>query len=68
MKRRERKANRLANFDYGLPGSYFVTLCTHHSVPLFEMEPIVGNGHHTVPFSHIRKSGNGTVAVPYILP
>ena len=43
MEQRERKQNRLTNYDYGLPGSYFVTLCTNHPLTLFEMEPIVGN-------------------------
>ena len=49
MEQRERKANRLSNYDYGQPGSYFVTLCTNHRLPLFEMEPIVGNGPCAVP-------------------
>ena len=49
MEQRERKANRLSNYNYGQPGSYFVTLCTNHRLPLFEMEPIVGNGHRAVP-------------------
>ena len=49
MEHRERKANRLPNYDYGLPGSYFVTLCTNHRLPLFDMEPIVGNGPRAVP-------------------
>ena len=49
MEQHDRKPNRLANYDYGLPGSYFVTLCTHHRIPLFEMEPLVGNGPRAVP-------------------
>lgn len=49
MEPKNRKTNRLSNYDYGLPGSYFVTLCTHHRLPLFEMEPIVGNGPRAVP-------------------
>ena len=44
MELKERKPNRLGYYDYGKPGSYFVTLCTHNRIPLFEMEPIVGNG------------------------
>lgn len=33
-----RKLPRLCGYDYGTPGAYFVTLCTHKRVYLFEME------------------------------
>ena len=49
MEQKERKPNRLADYDYSQPGSYFVTLCTNHRLPLFEMEPLVGNGPRAVP-------------------
>ena len=49
MELKERKPNRLGYYDYGQPGSYFVTLCTRNRIPLFEMEPIVGNGLRAVP-------------------
>ena len=49
MALKERKTNRLDYFDYGQPGSYFVTICTHNRISLFEMDPIVGNGHRAVP-------------------
>lgn len=40
----KRKPNRLCYYDYSLPGSYFVTLCTQNRAPLFAMESTVGNG------------------------
>ena len=49
MELKERKPNRLGYYDYGQPGSYFVTLCTRNRIPLFEIEPIVGNGLCAVP-------------------
>ena len=49
MELKERKPNRLGYYDYGQPGSYFVTLCTCNRIPLFEMESIVGNGLRAVP-------------------
>ena len=49
MEQSNRKANRLPDYDYGLPGSYFVTLCTNRRIPLFQMEPLVGNGLCAVP-------------------
>ena len=49
MELKERKPNRLGYYDYGQEGSYFVTLCTRSRLPLFEMEPIVGNGLRAVP-------------------
>ena len=49
MEQKERKSNRLGYYDYGQKGSYFVTLCTHSRLPLFEMESIVGNGLRAVP-------------------
>ena len=50
MDLKERKPNRLGYYDYGQPGSYFVTLCTRNRIPLFEIEPIVGNGLRAVPY------------------
>ena len=49
VEQKERKTSRLVNYDYGQPGSYFITLCTQHRLPLFEMEHNVGNGHRAVP-------------------
>ena len=44
-----RKQNRLAEFDYGQEGAYFVTLCTQNRARLFQMELPVGNGLCAVP-------------------
>ena len=45
-----RKQNRLENFDYGNIGCYFVTLCTNHRQPIFEIEQSnVGNDLCVVP-------------------
>ena len=38
METQNRKQNRLAEFDYGQEGAYFVTLCTQNRARLFEME------------------------------
>ena len=32
---RRRKRNRLSTYDYGQPGAYFVTICTHQRRPIF---------------------------------
>ena len=32
---RKRKSIRLKNYDYSQCGAYFVTICTHHKMPLF---------------------------------
>lgn len=29
------RTSRLQEFDYGQPGLYFVTICTHNRVPWF---------------------------------
>lgn len=44
MERTFRKRNRLKEFDYGEPGSYFLTLCTHNRAVLFEWENTARNG------------------------
>ena len=49
MERQTRKANRLPDYDYGLEGCYFVTLCTQNRAQLFQMEGSVGNGLRAVP-------------------
>lgn len=49
MQIRERKQNRLAQYDYGREGCYFVTLCTQNRARLFEIEDTVGNGLCAVP-------------------
>ena len=49
MEKPNRKQNRLAEFDYGQEGSYFVTLCTQNRARLFDMEMPVGNGLCAVP-------------------
>ena len=49
MEMPNRKQNRLAEFDYGQEGAYFVTLCTQNRVRLFQMELPVGNGLCAVP-------------------
>lgn len=34
------RTSRLQEFDYGQPGLYFVTICTHNRVPWFgEVDP-----------------------------
>ena len=50
-----RKPNRLSEYDYGLEGSYFVTLCTQNRARLFQMESSVGNGLCAVPNQIIHK-------------
>ncbi len=32
---KQRKSNRLQNFDYSSPGAYFVTICTKDRKPMF---------------------------------
>ena len=32
---KERKPNRLRDYDYSQPGYYFITICTHHNKVLF---------------------------------
>ena len=49
MEMPNRKQHRLAEFDYGQEGSYFVTLCTQNRARLFDMEMTVGNGLCVVP-------------------
>lgn len=49
MEQKNRKPNRLENYDYGQAGCYFVTLCTHNRAHLFQMESLVGNGLCAVP-------------------
>jgi len=58
MEKPNRKQNRLAEFDYGQEGAYFVTLCTQNRACLFEMELPVGNGLCAVPDGV--GGGNGT--------
>lgn len=33
--RQNRRSLRLANYDYSLPGAYFITICSHKREPLF---------------------------------
>jgi REP element-mobilizing transposase RayT len=33
----QRRHSRLTGYDYTVAGSYFVTVCTHHRIPLFGM-------------------------------
>jgi REP element-mobilizing transposase RayT len=35
----QRRHPRLADYDYMTPGYYFVTICTHHRLPLFGSIP-----------------------------
>ena len=49
MEMKNRKRNRLEDYDYGEVGCYFVTLCTHNRACLFQMENPVGNGLSAVP-------------------
>ena len=49
MEQKNRKPNRLKEYDYGEVGCYFVTLCTHKRACLFQMENPVGNGLSAVP-------------------
>ena len=49
MEQKNRKRNRLENYDYGQEGCYFVTLCTQNRLRLFQMESLVGNGLCAVP-------------------
>ena len=59
MEKPSRKQNRLAEFDYGQEGSYFVTLCTQNRARLFDMEMPVGNDLCVVPGNE-----NGTAHRP----
>ena len=52
-----RKQNRLGEYDYGLEGAYFVTLCTHNRARLFQMELPVGNGLCAVPQADTFETG-----------
>ena len=38
MEKRDRKRNRLPNYDYSQTGCYFVTLCTQNRYPFFQIE------------------------------
>ena len=49
VEHKERKPNRLAEYDYGQEGCYFITLCTHGRANLFSVENPVGNGLCAVP-------------------
>lgn len=49
MEAQNRRQNRLAEFDYGQEGAYFVTLCTQNRARLFQIELPVGNGLCAVP-------------------
>ena len=49
MEKHDRKNNRLAGYDYGQIGAYFVTICTHKLARLFRMDTTVGNGLCAVP-------------------
>jgi len=49
METQNRRQNRLAEFDYGQEGAYFVTLCAKSRARLFQMELPVGNGLRAVP-------------------
>jgi len=49
MEMPSRKLNRLEEYDYGLEGAYFVTICTQNRAQLFQMESPVGNGLCAVP-------------------
>ena len=42
MELSERKTNRLAEYDYGTNGAYFVTICTHERSKI--LSSIVGDG------------------------
>ena len=45
----DRKQLRLKEYDYSLPGAYFVTVCTQNKKCLFEIEN-VGNDLCVVPY------------------
>ena len=44
----KRKPTRLKDYDYSIPGAYFVTICTQNREQLFEIEN-VGNDLCVVP-------------------
>ena len=49
--RRQRRSIRLASYDYGHPGSYFVTVCTNQRLFLFG--EVVGSEMHLSPYGGI---------------
>ncbi len=46
---KNRKNNRIKDYDYSESGSYFITLCTHNRQCLFNIEYTVGNDLCVVP-------------------
>ena len=50
-----RKSLRLKNYDYSLPGSYFITICTRNRIPL--LSEIVGGGALDAPAVRLTDAG-----------
>ena len=50
-----RKSLRLKNYDYSLPGSYFITICTRNRIPL--LSEIVGGGALDAPSVRLTDAG-----------
>ena len=62
MKLPTRKLLRLRNYDYSVPGAYFVTVCSHNKRPLFGRIAIDGNNEAIMQYSPI-----GTLAKQHLL-
>ena len=44
-----RKSMRLSDYDYSQEGAYFITICTHNRIGIFDIETFVGNDLCAVP-------------------
>ena len=44
----KRKPTRLAGYDYGTPGAYFITICTYRRKCI--LSEFVGEGAETLPY------------------
>lgn len=55
----KRKLNRLSNYDYSQPGSYFITVCTKDRKEILSVieEPSVGNAVLGIPLVRLSKYG-----------
>ncbi len=75
----KRKSTRLKGYDYGTPGAYFVTICTHNrkcilgnivgeglcALPQNQLTRIVGEGLRALPQNQLtRIVGEGLRALP----
>ena len=51
----ERKANRLADYDYSQPGAYFITICTENRKCI--LSTVVGGDAHIAPHTVLTETG-----------